>query len=187
MVSQAGTELVIDTFREGVLSALGHDLRIAAERFELRVERGELTGSVELSSLHVIGCIRHGRLDRGAPSPGDRAEIEQRMRGEILGVSQHARASVRGTVRETSGAWTVDGTLELRGRSERFSARVTQSAEQLTASVELRPSRFGIAPFRALGGALRIADRVVVRVALSTAQPAVDLAALTGCWQRASS
>jgi hypothetical protein len=183
------TGLFVDTFREGMLSALGHDLCLAAERFELRVVEGELTGSVELATLHVLGCVRRGRLDRSAPSPSERAEIEQRMRVDILGVAQHPRANMRGTVRKDGCAWTVAGTLELHGRKGPFSARVTRSDELLEASLELAPTRFGIAPFRALGGALRIADRVVVRACLrlTEAAPGLDLAALTACWQRAGS
>jgi hypothetical protein len=182
------TGLFVETFREGMLSALGHDLRLAAERFELRVAEGELTGSVELATLHVLGCIRRGRLDRSAPSPSERVEIEQRMR-DILDVAKHPRASMRGTVRSDGSGWLVDGTLELRGRQGPFSARITRSDDLLEGSLELAPSRFGIAPFKALGGALRIADRVVVRARLRTteAAPGLDLAALTACWQRSGS
>jgi len=186
MTRSSATGLFVDTFREGMLSALGHDLRIAVERFELRLERGELTGSVELASLRVLGCVRRGQLDHGAPSPGERAEIEQRMRGEILGVAQHPRATLRGSVRQAGRDWSLAGTLELRGRAQAFDACITRSGELLTSSVELELSRFGIAPFRALGGALRVADRVLVRVALGAAEaePELDLAGLTGCWQR---
>jgi len=183
------TGLFVETFREGMLSALGHDLCIAVERFELRVDRGQLTGSVELASLRVLGCLRRGQLDATVPSPSERAEIEQRMRGEILAASRHPRASVRGTVQPSGSDWTLAGTLELKGRAEPLRARIGRAGDQLVSSIELRPSAFGIAPFRALGGALRIADRVLVRAVLSTAEaePGLDLATVTGCWQRPKS
>lgn len=178
--------LYVDSFREGMLAVIGHDLRIEAERFEVRASAGELTARVELASLRVIGCMVNGRLDASAPSPGDRAEIEQRMRREIFGAAPSPEASLIGTVRADGAGWLIAGMLALCGRSQPLSARVARVAGALEARVELVPSRFGIAPFRAFGGALRIADRVVVSVQLplDAASPGSDLAALTARWQR---
>jgi hypothetical protein len=181
-------EILVDTFREGALSLLGHDLRLAARDFELSATNGQLTGSVELATLHVLGCMRKNRLDPSAPSPSERAEIEQRMREGILKVDRHPRASLTGTVQRDGTRWSVTGTLILCGRAQPIGAAVEQRGDSLETSLTLTPSAYGIAPFRALGGALRIADRVVVhvRLPLPAAIPGYDLAALTAGWQRPS-
>ncbi len=184
--SAAAPELIADSFREGVLAVIGHDLRVAAERFEVRVEAGAVTARIALTSLRVIGCMVKGRLEPNAPSPGDRAEIEQRIQREILATARHPEATLKANVQADGAAWSLAGMLSLCGRNEPLRMRVARSGDALEASVQLMPSRFGIAPFRAFGGALRIADRVVVRVRLplATALPGSDLAALTARWQR---
>ena len=168
-MTDPAAQILVDTFREGMLSVLGHDLRLEAQRFELRVAQGELTGHVELSSLHVLGSMRRGQLDESAPSASERAEIEQRICEEILVVSHNPRASVTGSVRPLGKDWSVSGTLVLHGRAQPLGARVTRVGDALETSVQLAPSHFGIAPFSALGGALRIADRVTVRLRLPLA------------------
>lgn len=179
--------LLVDTFREGLLARLGHDLRIEAERFEVRATGGSLTAKVDLTSLHVIGSVSKGKLDTSAPAPGDRAEIEQRIQREILGTARNPFADLTATVRAEGSSFVVAGTLVLCGRAQPIHARATRDASALEASVELAPSRYGIEPFRAFGGALRIADRVIVHIhlPLAAALPGADLAALTASWQRA--
>jgi hypothetical protein len=181
-------ELLADSFREGMLAVIGHDLRLTAERFEVRVQAGAVTARIALTSLRVIGSMVKGRLEQGSPSIGDRAEIEQRLQGEILATARHPEATLNATVQAEGTAWTLAGTLSLCGHTEPVRMRAMRAGDVLEASVELKPSRYGIAPFRALGGALRVADRVVVRVRLpvTAALPGSDLAALTACWQRGS-
>lgn len=180
-------EVLIDTYREGVLALVGHDLRLSVERFELRAAAGALSGSLELGSLVVLGSVRKGRLDARAPAPSERAEIEQRIR-DLLQVEREPRARLEGQVARRGDGFEVAGTLRLCGRAEPITASLARAGEALEASVQLTPSRFGIAPFQAFGGALRVADRVTVRVRLplAAAAPGHDLAALTACWQRPS-
>jgi len=55
--------------------------------------------------------------------------------------------------------------------------------DALRCEIELKPSDFGIAPYRALGGALKVQDRV--RVVLTLDPPATgldDLDALQARW-----
>jgi len=186
MTTHGSPEIFIDTFREGMLAVVGHDLRIEAQRFELRAVAGALTVKVDLGALRVIGSMVKGRLEPAAPSPSDRAEIEQRIRTEILDTTRNPEASLSATVQADGTGFSLAGTLVLCGRAQPLRARVIRTAEALETSVELAPSHHGIKPFRALGGALRVADKVVVRVRLPlfAATAGSDLAALTAGWQR---
>jgi hypothetical protein len=186
MTNPRSPEIFVDTFREGMLAVVGHDLRIEAQRFELRAIAGNLTAKVDLSALRVLGSMVKGRLEPSAPSPNERAEIEQRIRTEVLDSTRNREASLNATVQADGTGFTITGTLVLCGRAQPLRARVTRSADALETSVELVPSHYGIKPFRALGGALRIADKVIVRVRLPLAaiMSDSDLAALTAGWQR---
>ncbi|HEX2677217.1 MAG TPA: YceI family protein, partial [Polyangiales bacterium] len=77
----------------------------------------------------------------------------------------------------------LDGQLVLRGvqRPCGSELRLTSNPGTWVASFELVPSTFGIRPYRALAGAIRVADRVQVRVELTLgdAEPSALLAAQT--------
>jgi hypothetical protein len=187
MTPQGSPEIFVDTFREGMLAVVGHDLRIEAQRFELHTAAGTLTAKVDLGALRVLGSMVKGRLEAAAPSPNERAEIEQRIRTDILDTARNPEASLSATVTVDGADLVLAGTLVLCGRAQPVRARVFRTAGALETSVELTPSRHGIKPFRALGGALRVADKVVVRVRLplpAGAAAGSSLAALTAAWQR---
>jgi hypothetical protein len=186
MIAHGSPEILIDTFREGMLAVVGHDLRIEAQRFELRAVGGNLTAKVDLRALRVLGSIVKGRLESGAPGPSERAEIEQRIHNDILDTARTPEASLTATVQADGAGFIITGTLALCGRAQPLRARVIRAADALETSVELAPSHYGIKPFRALGGALRVADKVIVRVRLplAAATAGSDLAALTAGWQR---
>lgn len=179
-------EIFVDTSREGMLALLGHDLRLTAHAFELSANAGAISATVELASLRVIGSTKQGRLDPSAPSTSERAEIEQRMRDEILDVARYPMCKLTGQVRRGEPGFLLSGTLELRGRAQPLQVTLREQAGALEGSFIITPSHHGVAPFRALGGALRIADRVAVRVSLplEAMAPGSDLAALTARWQR---
>jgi len=186
MTAPSSPEIFVDTFREGLLAVVGHDLRIEAQRFELRAIAGSLTAKVDLSALRVLGSMVKGRLEPSSPSPSERAEIEQRIRNEVLDSARNREATLSATVQADGPGFMITGTLVLCGRSQPLRARVVRSADALETSVELAPSHYGIKPFRALGGTLRIADKVIVhvRLPLAAGSASSDLAALTAGWQR---
>src|SRR5262249_16224033 len=61
----------------------------------------------------------------------------------------------------------IEGTLLLRGRPHPLRSELALGADRpWQASFELTPSRCGIAPYKALGGAIRLQARVRVVVSL---------------------
>jgi hypothetical protein len=63
----------------------------------------------------------------------------------------------------------VQGELELLGRWQPIEFPFSESSGKVTGEVELRPSRWGIEPYKALLGAIRLQDRVLVRFELTPA------------------
>ena len=69
----------------------------------------------------------------------------------------------REVVFEGSGPWdTLRGTLELHGSRQPLTVSSTRDGQRCSGSVEFPPSRWGIAPYRAFLGALKLDDRVRV-------------------------
>ncbi len=111
--------------------------------------------------------MKHGRLDRGGLSASDYGKIEATIRGDVLQTSRHPTIEVDLTLDRGagSGSATLTGTMSLVGRSSTLpTARARKEGVEWTLELELVPSRWGVAPYRALGGALKLEDRVLVHV-----------------------
>lgn len=150
--------LHVFTFKEGLLSRVAHDLRLRAERSLCRVDGAAVELEVEVTGLRVEGAMRDGALRPDELSPKDKAEIERTLQETILDAARHPRVHFRGRL---TGA-RLEGELQLRGRSLSVSIPVHHADGRVRGTVELQPSRWGIAPYRALLGAIRLQDRVLV-------------------------
>lgn len=133
------------TWKEGVLSPIAHDLRLSAGRVDVTRTGDRVVARVATDSLTVDGVVRHGSLDPTGLSAKDKREIEQNIREKVLHVRQFPEALFEGNE-------AGEGTLTLHGRTLPIVIR--------DGEVEIVPSRWGIAPFRAMLGALRVQDRV---------------------------
>jgi polyisoprenoid-binding protein YceI len=161
----------IFTFREGVLSAVGHDLKLRAGRFAIEVQTDSVRALFDLSSISLVAAMRSGREDPGALSPRDRREIEQACASEVLEVQKFAEATfVSSAVRATDAGWSVTGALSLHGRTLEGEFEVRRESGRAVARIDLDVRRFGIKPYSAMLGALRVQPRVTVVV--STPIPA---------------
>jgi hypothetical protein len=159
-------EIQVFTFKDGLLARLAHDLRLTLRRFELRRAGDAISGTFWPGSLVVDGPVgKQGRVDATGLSEGDRRSIAGNL-AEVLQVGRFPEVTLSGRV--TAGRFT--GTLTLVGRTLPIEAAVTTDGV-VRAEVVLVPSRWGIAPYRALAGAIKLQDRVVVRVAVPADAP----------------
>lgn len=160
-------EFFVFVYKDGLLSRLGHDLRLRLDRFVIEADGPAVTGRFFPDSLHVDTAMRDGIPRPGDLSSKDRQEIEQTIATRILLVDQHPVILLEAEATELGpDRLQVEGVLTLLGHSEKVSLSVSRSDGVLTGEVALVPSRFGIKPFRALMGALRLQDRVSVRFQL---------------------
>ena len=158
-----GSRVLVFTYKDGLLARLAHDLQIHCEQFEIDRRGPEISGRFVLSSLRVDGAVERGRVAVGKLSDGDRSKIEQTMKAEVLEVRRFAEAAFRGTITGTR----VEGTLSLHGRTLPLAPIDVRSSGALwVVELVLVPSRWGVTPYRALAGALKLQDRVTVRLEL---------------------
>lgn len=146
------------TRKVGLLSSVGHDLKLRAARFQLRhvPETGAIEVHVEAPSLRVVCALRAGRDDPGALKPSDVAAIERAMLDEVLRTDRYPEIRFLGTLHE---GW-CRGTLMLCGHSEPLAVPVGEGAAEFT----VHQPQFGLRPYSALLGSLRVHPDVVVRV-----------------------
>jgi polyisoprenoid-binding protein YceI len=155
------------TFKEGVLSSVAHDLRLSFGRFEIVLDGEAVEASFDLRELSVDGAVEGGTL---RPYRADeRAKVETSVQREVLDTRRFPTATFRGRAIKELDGYAVEGELELKGRKEPLAFRVTDDAGTYRAAFELEPSRWGIAPYKAMLGAIRLKDRVRIELELVAA------------------
>lgn len=164
-----GLECSIFTFKEGVLSRVGHDLRLRAGRWEVTLGDGgaTLTARFETASVKVAAAIRDGRDAPGLLSSGDVRQIEHAIADDVLEARRFPTVTYEAKVtRAGDDRATLDGTLTVKGVRRPLVVEARLAGDAWTATVTLHQPDFGITPYRALLGALKIRPdlRVEVRV-----------------------
>lgn len=161
-------EVLVHTAREGVLSPVGHDLELVATALELDIDEaaGTVDARIDARAIKLRGAIVDGQVQAGRVSVGDSRTIEEHLRDDVLLVARHPEIRFTGKIaRETpTGGHVVEGTLTLRGVSKPLVITTARDGDFETAEVALEQPDFGIKPFRAMLGALRVRSRVVVKL-----------------------
>lgn len=163
------------TFKEGLLSKLAHDLELRVGRFSIVVaeDGGAVEAEFEAGSLTVVGAVRGGRVEAGLLSAGDLRTIEQTIRDEVLATRRYPMVRFRSTeVRaQADGNHRVVGVLALHGHEREIAFDTRREARFHLAEVTLHQPDFGIRPYTAMLGTLKLRPEVRVRVAVPLAGP----------------
>jgi hypothetical protein len=154
-------ECRVFTWKDGVLSPLGHDLELTVGRFTITIEGETIDASFDADSLRVAAAAG-GAIPLSAR---DKASIEETIVKEILKARRHPqiRFHADGVGDE------IRGTLTLLGKSHEIVCKHSASGARHTAEARIHQPDFGIAPYRAMLGALRLKADVDVRVTLTAA------------------
>jgi polyisoprenoid-binding protein YceI len=175
----ASSECLVFTAAEGVLAALAHDLAIRVERFTVAVDAASaaVTASFDPASLRVVGARRAGAIDPSALDAGDRRQIEATIAATVLETARHPDVRFTSSAVVARGATLeVAGILWLHGRERPLALTAHVRPEGVVAEVALHQPDFGITPYRAMLGALKVKPDVLVRLTLRLAGTAPDCA-----------
>ncbi len=156
------------TFREGALARVGHDLKLRATRFQIEADRAFVRARFDAQSLRVVAAMRAGLEDPFALSDTDRRDIERTCARQVLEAHRFPEIVFTSSAVEPG---LVRGILSLHGTEASGDFAVEQVEGRAVAEMELDVRRFGIRPYSAMFGALRVAPRV--RVVVSTPWPDV--------------
>lgn len=160
--------LFLRTGREGLASGVGHDLTIEATHWSV-----EIAGTGEPAGLHVAATVELPSLRVRAGTGGavpltdrDRAEIEATMARQL----GPGTASFTATLRATDVV--VHGALTLRGKSAPLRVDIAElGGGRYRVTGRIRQSTYGLTPYRAFLGALKVRDEVEVEVELFLSDP----------------
>lgn len=163
-----GSSFAVKATSTGMLSAFGHDPRIAIRDFGGEVEFSP--GGSSLDDARVQLNIRADSLEvTDDVNEKDRADIQRRMQDEVIDIEHYPDilyecSRVTGSGNGASYWLALNGELTLCGmtRPVLVQARIIVTDASIRASGEflVRQSAFGIAPVTAVGGAIRLKDEL---------------------------
>jgi polyisoprenoid-binding protein YceI len=162
-------ECLVFTFKEGLLSAVAHDLAIRVTSFSIDADAAarRVEATFDARSLRVVSAMRDGSPDPRALSDADRRKIEQSIVDEVLGAARSPSIRFTSTSVEPEGdGYRVAGRLSLHGATRDLSLHARREGERLVADVTLHQPDYGVRPYSAMLGALKIKPDVRVRVTL---------------------
>ena len=159
----------IFTFKDGLLSAVAHDLRLRLEQFAVTLEGTAVHGEFDLKSIHLDGPVQNGVVRPEDYDDGKRADVEKAMHQDVLDTAKHPTARFKGQALSRDGGFAVSGDLELAGRTAPLAFDVRGENGNYRAEIEIAPSRWGIAQYKALLGAIRLKDQVRIEITLTDA------------------
>jgi polyisoprenoid-binding protein YceI len=155
-------KLEVRTYRDGIAQKVGHDLILDVGTWEGTVE---VNGDGHPSSVVLeadAGSLQVREGVRGVKplSENDKGDIRTNIDEKIL---LRQPISFRSTAVETAGGVTVRGELTIVGhqRPESFELELSDQG-RLTGTLPVVQSEFGIKPYKAMMGALKVKDAVEI-------------------------
>ncbi|MFJ8794474.1 YceI family protein [Streptomyces sp. NPDC102462] len=175
--SSTGGRLLIKTSRAGLGRKTGHDLTIEAMRWSGQAVvvasdpgKSSVTVTVETGSLTV-------RDATGGIKPltdADRADIKRTLEGEaLLHTAQHPAITFRSTsVTGTRESFEITGDLTIKHRTHPVTVHGGSDGDgAVCGTAAVTQSAWGIKPYSAFLGALRLADDVRIEFAVTRLEP----------------
>jgi polyisoprenoid-binding protein YceI len=167
--------IILRTFRDGLAAQAGHDLTIEATRWSGVLEVNDdlspagLDVSIDMGAL----VVREGTGGVKPLTDRDRREIAVTAR-KVLASDRHPEAgfAAAGFEPAAGGGGEISGTLSIRGQSRPLRVKVTQTGDgQYHAEAQVVQSDYGIKPYTAFLGALRVRDAVEIAVDVGLSDP----------------
>jgi polyisoprenoid-binding protein YceI len=158
--------VTVFTFKEGLLSKIAHDLRIAVRRFEITWDEDHIRAIFDPTSLEVLATMRDGRDAPGLLSARDLRTIEDTIQSDVLETPRFRSIAFDGTEERNGEQRSVRGKLTLHATERPIRLDLQRRSARWVGTIELDQRDFGITPYRAMLGTLRIQPRVRVELSL---------------------
>lgn len=159
--------LTVSTKRTGAASKAGHDLLLEVTSWSAELELGYDAADTRVTLTADGGSLRvlEGTGGIRALDDDDRAGIEQTIDEEVLMRTPIEFRSNSVELGADGGAGRVEGELELAGKRHPIAFELAADERgRLTGSATVRQSTWGMKPYSALFGTLKVADDVEVAI-----------------------
>jgi polyisoprenoid-binding protein YceI len=153
--------LSVRTGRTGTVAKAGHDLLIHVTSWRGTLDDGD-EPSVTLDADSTSLKVREGTGGMMALDDGDLANIEQTIDDDVLKRQDISFRSTR--VEATGDGLSVTGDLTLRGTSGPIAFDLELRDGRVRGTAVVKQTEWGMKPYTALFGALKVADDVRVEI-----------------------
>ncbi|MGH3934343.1 MAG: YceI family protein [Pseudonocardiaceae bacterium] len=151
----AAVDCRVMVFREGLLTSFGHDLTLRVTTLSLEVGDDTVTGDFDAGSL---------RVTTEAVSASDRQDIERNTE-KTLEAKKYPKIEFRSvSVARDGDRARIEGDLTLHGVTSPISVEARDDGKNWNAKIVLDQRKFGIKPFSAMLGALKVKPDVEVHI-----------------------
>ncbi len=167
-LSSNSGKLSVYTFKEGLLSKIAHDLLIDVTNFKVNInvpEEGFSSGSLDVelqaNSLKVDCAMKKGERQPDTLKEKDIADIERDMAGKVLHPDKYPTVNFRSkSIQEKEGGYNVKGELSLHGVTKPVEFDIDSNGENLKGMFTILQKDYGIKPFKAMMGTLKIKNEI---------------------------
>lgn len=163
------SECLVFSFKDGLLARLAHDLKLQVERFSIEVDdtTHQITATFDPSSIQVVCAQVDGRDDPSALSDGDKKKIHDNVTKDVLRVRKHPEIRFDSTqIVERGEGFAVEGMLQMHGKTRPVQTSIRREGNRWVTDIRLHQPDFGIKPYTAALGALKIKPDVMVRLSV---------------------
>ncbi len=163
-------QLLLRVYREGVASKMGHDLVIEVKDWSAKVDvnpedlsQSSIEATAQVPSFSVI----EGTGGAKPLSQGDKADIKKNITEKVLTGSPSISFRSTGTPSVNGSRATVPGELTINGTARPITLDVMLDGGKAKTKFKVAQTEFGIKPFKAFMGALKVRDDVEVELEVS--------------------
>ncbi len=158
---------LIFTYKEGLLSAVAHDLKLDVEELSISFDPENLIlkGTANPTSVRVICAMKNGQEAPSTLSAKDKKEIEKNILKDVLQPKKYPSLSFSSSnITPHNGSFTVSGTLDLHGIQRNISFDLIEKEGHYHAEMKLDQRDFKIKPFSAMFGTLKIQPTILIKI-----------------------
>ena len=156
-------DIFVYTKREGLMSPVGHDLKLTARKFTVDRDGSRVSVTVDARSLEVDACIVDGR--EKSVKAKDRKTIEKNIVKDVLVANKHPKVLFEGEFTDvTDDSATLKGDLTIVGTTRSVKIPFEKTSDHWIGSVTIDQTRWGIKPYTALLGTLKLKPELQIEV-----------------------
>jgi polyisoprenoid-binding protein YceI len=160
-------KLLVNVYKDGVAAKMGHDLTLEATSWNGKADintddpgSSSVQVSIDAGSLEVL----EGKGGAKPLSDSDKKDIKKNINDKCLNTSRYGQITFESTA--VSGS-SLKGDLTINGQSRPVTLDLlVDDNGHVKATTSFQQSQFGIKPFSAMLGALKVKDNVDITIDL---------------------
>ncbi len=163
----ADASCTIFTYKEGLLAKAAHDLKLAANQFTVELSEGNLRAEFQSGAIEVVCAMENGREAPGKIGRWDKGKIQGNLKKDVLNTKRHPSIVFQSkSIEREEDRATIVGDLTLCGRTKELRITAQKNGSNWSARVRIHQPDFGIKPFSAALGTIKIQPALDVEITL---------------------